>query len=74
MGKSSTVSKNKWNAANYDRVNLVLPKNGKDVLKQAADKTKTKSINSYIINAINRQLYEDGFLPLVTEAEKKKQI
>ena len=71
MGKASTATKNKWNAANYDRINLILPKEGKDVLKQAADRAGAKSVNSYIINAVNKQLYADGFPALVTEAEKK---
>ena len=69
MGKSSTISKNKWNAANYDRINLILPKDSKETLRQAS---KDKSINKYIVDAINEQLIKDGFSPLVTEAEKKK--
>lgn len=69
MGKSSTATKNKWNAANYDRINLILPKDSKETLKQAAG---AKSINKYIVDAINEQLIKDGLSPLVTEAEKKK--
>lgn len=65
------ITKNKWNAANYDRINLILPREGKKVLKQAAYKVGAKSVNSYIINAINKQPCADGFLALATEAEKK---
>jgi len=71
MGKTSTDSKRRYNEKVYDRVSLSIPKGGKDVIRQAAERASISSINSYILNAINKQLHADGFPALVTEAEKK---
>lgn len=47
MGKTSTASKNKYNEKTYDRVNLILKKGQKDVIKQRAE-SKGMSLNGYI--------------------------
>ncbi len=44
MGKTSTASKNKYNEKAYDRVNLILKKGQKDVIKQRAE-SKGTSLN-----------------------------
>lgn len=36
MGTSSTKAKNKWNAANYDRIVVSVPKGSKDKIKSKA--------------------------------------
>lgn len=45
----------KYNAANYERVELRLKKGKKDILKAAADKAG-KSLNEFINDAIDKAL------------------
>lgn len=47
MGKTSTASKNKYNEKAYDRVNLILKKGQKDIIKKHA-KSRGMSLNGYI--------------------------
>ena len=54
MGKTSAAVKNKWNAENYDRIALVVPKGVKEEIKTRADK-RGESVNGYI----NRLIHED---------------
>lgn len=53
MGKSSTTAKNKYNAANYDRISLSVPKGKKDKYKKMAA-AENKSLNQFIIDRIER--------------------
>lgn len=61
MSKASTKAKNKYAAKAYDRINLLVPKGGKDTIKAAAVETIGGSINGYINQAINERLQKDGF-------------
>lgn len=54
MGKTSAAVKNKWNADNYDRIAVVVPKGTKDQIKAKAD-SLGESVNGYI----NRLIQED---------------
>lgn len=54
MGKTSAAVKNKWNDKAYDRINLVVPKGKKDIIKEYAE-ANGESVNSYI----NRLITED---------------
>ncbi len=54
--------KNKWNAENYDRVGLMLPKGSKEIIKEAAKKSGN-SLNKYITVAISDKLVADGYSP-----------
>lgn len=54
MGKTSTASKNKYNEKAYDRVNLILKKGQKDIIRQRAE-SKGMSLNGYI----NKLIEED---------------
>lgn len=57
-GKASAASKNKYNAKVYDRINLVLRKDGtvsKDSVQAAAD-AAGESVNSWISKAIEARL------------------
>lgn len=47
MGKTSTASKNKYNEKAYDRVNLILKKGQKDIIRQRAE-SRGMSLNGYI--------------------------
>ena len=46
-------------AANYDRINLTLPKGKKDVIRTHAD-SRGESVNAFINRAIDRLLEEEG--------------
>ena len=58
MGKTSTASKNKWNAQNYDQLRVVVRKGKKDEYKQQAD-SKGESLNAYIIRLIEQDIQND---------------
>lgn len=61
MAKASTRAKNKYAAKAYDRITLLVPKGGKDMIKAAAVETIGGSINGYVNQAINERLQKDGF-------------
>lgn len=54
MGKTSAAVKNRWNAENYDRLSVMVPKGDKDKIKAKAE-SHGESINSYI----NRLIADD---------------
>lgn len=58
MGKASTKAQNKYINKKYDRINLVVPKGNKDIIKEHAS-TKNESINSFINRAINVTMKHD---------------
>ena len=58
MGKTSTASKNRYNARAYDRINTVVPKGMKEKYRAAAE-AKGMSLNAYI----NKLLEEDNKKP-----------
>ena len=57
-GKVSAASKNKWNAANYDRINLSIPKGEKDKIKAHAERTG-ESVNGFIYRSIIETMERD---------------
>ncbi len=48
----------KYEAANYDKVLLRLPKGERDAIKAAADKAG-QSVNAYILQAVQNRLYSE---------------
>ena len=54
-GKTSAASKNRWNEKTYDRINFVVPKGQKDVIKQAAEQAG-KSVNAFIWEAVQEKM------------------
>ena len=58
MGKASTKAQNKYIAKAYDRVNLVLPKGQKDIIKAHAE-SQGESVNGFITRAIENQMERD---------------
>lgn len=59
MGKAATKAKNKYNAANYDRISLNVIKGSKDIIKQHADMFDNGSINAFINRAIEETMARD---------------
>ena len=57
-GKASSASKNEWNARNYDRINLTLPKGKKDAVSSHAKK-QGESVNGFINRAIDEAMERD---------------
>lgn len=56
-GKASTKAKNKYNAANYDSLRIVVPKGKKAKIKAYAD-SKGESINGFVNKAIDKAMAE----------------
>lgn len=54
MGKSSTVSKNKWNSKNYDQLRVVVKKGQKEQIQSYAE-SNGESLNGYV----NRLIADD---------------
>lgn len=57
-GTSATKAKNKYNAANYDSLRIVVPKGKKETIRQYAD-SKGKSINGFVNEAIDKAMEND---------------
>ena len=53
--KTSAAVKNKWNKENYDRIEIIVPKGKKDLIKAAAD-TEGESVNTFINKAIDDRM------------------
>lgn len=51
MGKAATQAKNKYNAANYDRISVFVPKGKKEEYRKKAEESG-KSLNQFIIEKI----------------------
>ena len=55
-GKNAqTVASNKYQKANYDRINILVPIGYKDKVKKHAD-SEGLSISAYIVDAINKKM------------------
>lgn len=59
VSKKQQACVNRYNAKNYDRINYMTPKGGRDILKQAAS-LHGVSTNAYITAALEKALAEDG--------------
>lgn len=57
-GKSSTRAKNKYNAANYDNLRIVVPKGKKELVKAHAE-SQGESINGFVNRAIEETIKRD---------------
>lgn len=55
MGKTSTASKNKYNAKAYDRIALQVKKGQREVIKAYAE-AKGMSLNGYINKLIEQDM------------------
>ena len=59
-GKTSTASKNKYNAKAYDRLNVVVKKGMKPLIKEIAE-NMDMSTNALIIYALEKVAQENNF-------------
>lgn len=55
----STDYKNKWQAENRERINMVVPKGYKETIKTIAQKTG-ESVNGYIKKAVDERIERDS--------------
>ena len=58
-GKASTRAKNKYNAANYDRIALSVKKGQREIIKAHAD-AMGESLNSFVNRAIDETMSNDS--------------
>lgn len=58
MANSHTKAVNKYNAANYDSLRIVVPKGQKEKIRAHAEK-RGESINGFVGRAINETLQRD---------------
>ena len=54
-GKAATRAKNKYNAANYDSLRIVVPKGKKEIIRKYAT-NKGKSVNGFVNEAIDKAM------------------
>ena len=59
VSKKQQASVNKYVKANYDRINVTMPKGQKDIVKAHADSCG-ESVNAFINRAINNQIERDN--------------
>jgi hypothetical protein len=63
MSEAKRAANKKWNDANlkdkYDRIQLVVPKGDKDVIKAAADQAG-ESVSAYIVAAVRERMAREG--------------
>lgn len=57
MGKTSTKSKNNWNAKTYDQLRVLVCKGQKEIIAEYA-KNKGMSLNGYINDLIKTDMGE----------------
>ena len=65
-GKASTKAKNKYNAANYDSLRIVIPKGKKELVEKYAASSPEKSVNGLVNMLLRRTMG-------LTEEEWKEQ-
>lgn len=58
MGKTSSTVKNRYNAKAYDRIEVVVPKGQKEIIKAHAAITG-ESVNAFIFRAITQAMERD---------------
>ena len=63
MSEAKRAANKKWNDANlkdkYDRIQLVVPKGEKDLIKAAADQVN-ESVSAYIYAAVRERIKREG--------------
>lgn len=59
VSKAQQKAVNKYMSANYDRVNLTMPKGQKETIKAHAE-ARGESVNAFINRAIDETMERDG--------------
>ena len=62
MGKTSAAVKNRYNEKAYDRINVVVPKGQKEIIKKLAE-SKGESVNGFIQRLITEEMKKEGLQP-----------
>ncbi len=62
----------KYMKNNYDELKIRISKGSKEIIKKAAENSKTNSINGYVTAAINEKLIKDGFEPINKKSAENK--
>jgi len=57
--KKSTITKNKYNANNYDSLRIVVPRGAKAAIQSTAE-ARGENINKYVRGAIQARMKADG--------------
>lgn len=70
--KAQQKAVNKYMAANYDRINLTVPKGQKEAIKAHAE-AHSESVNGFINRAIKETVERDNAAESPTEAAEGKQ-
>lgn len=60
MGKTSAKVKNRYMEKAYDRINLMIPKGQKDIIKAHANIYDGGSVNGFIKRAIDETISRDN--------------
>jgi len=55
MGKTSAEVKNRYNTKVYDRLNIIVPKGNRDIIKAHAE-SRGESLNGFVTRAINETM------------------
>lgn len=66
--KAQQKAVNKYMAANYDRINLTVPKGTKNTIQTHAA-ARSESVNGFINRAISETMERDGTAPGGTEGQ-----
>lgn len=66
VSKAQQKAVNKYMSANYDRINLTVPKGYKDEIKIHAE-AHSESVNGFINRAISETIERDKTVPGATE-------
>ena len=59
VSKANQRAVNKYVAANYDRINVTMPKGRKETIKEHAERTG-ESVNAFINRAINETMERES--------------
>ena len=59
MNKSQIKAVNKYKAKAYDRIELIVKKGNKDIIKEHAEAFDGGSVNAFINRAIDEQMQRD---------------
>ena len=64
MSEAKKQANKKWNDANmkdkYDRIQIVVPKEYKETIEQAAALVGERSVSKYIVDAIRERIAKEG--------------
>ena len=69
IGKTSAEVKNRYNAKVYDRLNIIVPKGKRDIVKAHADQ-RGESLNGFVNRAIDETIERDTPPPTTQDKQE----